>query len=233
MIDFHSHVLPGIDDGSRSKEESISMLSEQKRQGAGTVVATPHFYASKTTPEAFLQNRQAAFDSLRDTADELEVDLRLGAEVLYFEGVRNYSALKDFCISGTELFLLEMPFTRWSERLIRDVVDLNSGHGLTVVLAHIDRYFRAQPSRTWEILASQGVLMQVNAEFFINRATRRKAVRLFQKGFVQFIGSDCHNMESRPPNVGAATDVIKKALGAGAVAYLQDIENEWFHNKRI
>lgn len=228
MIDLHSHVLPGMDDGSRSRDESLAMLSELKRQGVTTLAATPHFYASRSTPDAFFKARQAAYDSLRDGIDELSLDLRLGAEVLYYEGMRNTPNLQDFCIAGTELFLLEMPFSPWSERAIRDVAGLNTESGITVVLAHIDRYLRTQPDRTWETLAEQGVLMQVNAEFFINRLTRRKALRLFKNGFVHFLGSDCHNMEKRPPNVAAAVDVIEKSLGKDAAAYLLNTENELF-----
>ena len=230
MIDMHSHLLPGIDDGSRSREESFAMLSELKRQGASIVAATPHFYASEMIPDVFFEKRQAAFEELQDTIDDVQIDLRLGAEVLYFEGMRNFVGLKDFCISGTELLLLEMPFSRWSERAVRDITELNSESGLTVVLAHIDRYLRMQPERTWETLAGQGVLMQVNAEAFINRLTRRKALRLFKNGFVHFIGSDCHDTVKRPPNMASAMDIIEKNLGKDALAYLENTEYELFRS---
>ena len=55
MIDFHSHILPGIDDGSKSTEESLEMLDMLRAQGVVTVAATPHFYARENTPEVFLQ----------------------------------------------------------------------------------------------------------------------------------------------------------------------------------
>ena len=228
MIDLHSHVLPGIDDGSRSIEESVAMLSELKRQGISTVVATPHFYATEMTPEAFLKARHSAFEALHNTLEDVPISLRLGAEVLYFEGICNFPTLKDFCISGTELLLLEMPFTRWSERAVHDITRLNTESGLTVVLAHIDRYLRTQPVKTWEMLADQGILMQVNAEFFSNRMTRRTAIRLFKNGFVHFIGSDCHDMEKRPPNMKAAIGIIENNLGKDAVDYLQDLERDYF-----
>ena len=230
MTDLHSHVLPGIDDGSRSIEESLAMLTELKRQGISAVAVTPHFYASEMTPEAFFEKREAAFEELRDAIKELQIDLRLGAEVYYFEGMRNVPVLKDFCISGTELLLLEMPFSRWSERAVRDITELNSESGLTVVLAHIDRYLRMQPEQTWETLAGQGVLMQVNAEAFINRLTRRKALRLFKNGYVNFIGSDCHDTVKRPPNMASAMDIIEKNLGKDALAYLENTEYELFRS---
>ena len=56
-VDFHSHILPGVDDGSRSVEESLEMLRAVARQGIGTVVATPPFYANHDTPERFLRRR--------------------------------------------------------------------------------------------------------------------------------------------------------------------------------
>ena len=230
MIDLHSHVLPGIDDGSRDPEMSLAMLSALKDQGVDTVAATPHFYPTEMTPDTFFERRQAAFEALRESTDALPVDLRLGAEVQYFEGIQRLSGLREFCISGTELFLLEMPFTRWDERMLRSVVDLSAGNGLTVVLAHIDRYLSMQPQETWKMLADQGVLMQVNAEFFLNRWTRKKALRLFRSGLVQFVGSDCHDLVKRPPNIASAVDVLEKKLGGEAVVYLDRVESVWLRD---
>ena len=63
MIDFHSHILPAIDDGSQSVEESLEMLRALKAQGVDTVIATSHFYATHRSPESYLQRRKAAFDT--------------------------------------------------------------------------------------------------------------------------------------------------------------------------
>ena len=66
LVDFHSHILPGIDDGSKSLEMSIEMLRLEAEQGIGHVVATPHFYPQYDTPERFLERRAAAQNALRE-----------------------------------------------------------------------------------------------------------------------------------------------------------------------
>ncbi|MBR5306150.1 MAG: capsular polysaccharide biosynthesis protein, partial [Oscillospiraceae bacterium] len=66
VVDFHTHILPAIDDGSSSVEESIALLKEEKEQGIDVVVVTPHFYPQNDRPERFLQRRKAAFEQLME-----------------------------------------------------------------------------------------------------------------------------------------------------------------------
>ena len=66
IIDFHSHILPGIDDGSRNVEESIALLRKEAEQGITHVIATPHFYPQHDTPERFLKRRNEAETVLRE-----------------------------------------------------------------------------------------------------------------------------------------------------------------------
>ena len=68
IIDFHSHVLPGIDDGSKSVEQSIAMLKREAEQGITHVVATPHFYPQEDRPEKFLRRREKAFEKVTGAA---------------------------------------------------------------------------------------------------------------------------------------------------------------------
>ena len=225
MIDAHSHVLPGMDDGSRSVRQSLSMLQKMAEQGITTAAATPHFYASSTEPSRFFEKRQAAKEKLLN-GGECPVELRLGAEVLYYEGLQKQERLMDFRIEGTQLFLLEMPFGAWSDRAIRGILDLNTQRNLTVVLAHIDRYLAWQPISVFEELASRGVLMQVNAGSLLHWQTRRKTLQLFLMGLVQFIGSDCHDDTERAPNVASAMAVLEKKLGPEAVSVLLEAEED-------
>ena len=111
MIDVHCHVLPGIDDGSRSVEMSIDMLHEMKKQGIDKVIATPHFYPMSNSPERFLTNRQRAYEQLMEAVDEDCPVIVLGAEVMYFEGISRFDGLRDFRAEGTEILLLEMPLS--------------------------------------------------------------------------------------------------------------------------
>ena len=100
IIDFHSHILPKVDDGSRSVEESIAMLRKAAEQGINHVIATPHFYANHHTMEQFLQRRRDAYDALTQAvaADDTLPQLILGAEVKLFEGLSQIDDLDQLTI---------------------------------------------------------------------------------------------------------------------------------------
>ena len=87
IIDFHSHILPNIDDGSDSVETSLLMIDAMLNQGVDTVVATPHFYAHKDRIETFLQKRQNAFEALKKSLPNVSLNIVVGAEVAYFSGI--------------------------------------------------------------------------------------------------------------------------------------------------
>ncbi|MBR1629024.1 MAG: capsular polysaccharide biosynthesis protein, partial [Lachnospiraceae bacterium] len=81
VIDFHTHVLPGIDDGARDLETSIEMLDKMKKQGVDLVVATPHFYADRMTVDGFLKNREKAFEAVESRRRDGWPKVMKGAEV--------------------------------------------------------------------------------------------------------------------------------------------------------
>ena len=213
MIDWHNHVLPKMDDGSHSVAESIAMMQAQAAQGVTTVIATPHFYANDDSIASFLERRTRSAALLREQLPEGMPTLRLGAEVQYYQGISRLPGLTSLCIEGTRLLLLEMPFSRWSESMIREVVELSGRDGICLVLAHIDRYLSMQHRDVWLRLLDNGILMQTNASFFTGFTTRRKALSLLKEGYVHVLGSDCHNMTSRPPQIGKALAVIHKRFG--------------------
>ncbi len=204
MIDIHCHVLPGMDDGSKTVEESVQLLRASAQQGIMQMAATPHFYPEQNSPEVFLERRARAEEKLEGILPSGLPALRMGAEVYYFEGINRTRAIDDLRIAGTELLLLEMPFSPWSKRMLQEVTELQAHDGITVLLAHIERYLGFQETRVWEDLIQAGVLMQCNAGFLLNWRTRRKAMRMLKAGRIHFVASDCHNMQLRPPNLGKA-----------------------------
>lgn len=214
MVDFHSHVLPGIDDGSQSVEESVQLLKTSARQRVTYIAATPHFYATRTTPEQFLLRREAAAEQLRAVWQPRFPHMALGAEVYYFEGVSRMEQLDLLKLEDTDLLLLEMPFSTWTGRMVSEILEIQKRADTTVVLAHIERYLSFQKSDVWHMLRDNGVLMQCNASFFLNWKTKRKALRMLRRGEIDFLGSDCHNMDTRPPRLREAVEVIDKSLGS-------------------
>lgn len=213
MIDWHTHILPGMDDGSHDVAESISMINMQVSQGVHTVIATPHFYANDETVDSFLGRRKKALELLRAELPEGLPEIRLGAEVRYYQGISRMADLKALRIEGSKLLLLEMPMTSWTEYMVRELIELSGKSSIRIVLAHIERYLSLQKQAVWERIYDSGILMQVNASFFTTLASRRKAISLLRKGKIHFMGSDCHNMTSRSPQIGKAFEIIQKKLG--------------------
>ncbi len=213
MIDWHSHILPKMDDGSRDVSESVRLLRMQKEQGVDTVIATPHFYAEKESVSHFLARRQESLALLKSEASDDLPELLLGAEVRYYPGIGQMDGLERLLIEKTRILLLEMPFEAWSEYTIREVQRLACTGNLTVALAHVDRYLSFQKSSTWERLYESGVLMQANADFFQGFLKQRRALTMLQNGGIHFLGSDCHNTTSRPPCIGQVLALIGKKFG--------------------
>lgn len=212
MIDIHSHILPGMDDGSQSLSETRQLLQMLRQQGVRIVAATPHFYGMQDTPEAFLDRRKKSLAQL----EELETDIKIlpGAEVAYFDGMSHCQQLCDLRLGDSKLLLVEMPFVNWSERMIYELCQLQLLLGLTPVLAHVERYRRREQLPRFEkTLMAQGIYMQCNAEAFLHIATRRWALSRLQRGEICFLGSDTHNLTSRPPKLDLSVKIIEKKLG--------------------
>lgn len=213
MIDIHTHILPGMDDGSSSLEESLSMARESARQGVRLLAATPHFYATQEDPNSFLRRRERSLALLESAWQDGFPTLLVGAEVRYFDGISRVEKIAHLTLDHTRILLLEMPFTSWSRRMVEEVAELQRSRGLQVLLAHVERYLKDQDSQVWEMFRQNGVWMQCNANFFLRWQTKRKAQALFKKGEIQMLGSDTHNMTSRPPNLAMARDALVKSLG--------------------
>lgn len=229
IVDFHSHILPGIDDGSASVTESIALLRREAEQGIQHVVATPHFYARYETPEEFLRKRDHAEEMLRAEMKGIDglPQLSVGAEVYFFRGISESEFLPQLTIQGNRCILIEMPPSPWSESMYRELDDIWRKRQITPVIAHIDRYIR--PFRTFGIperLAELPVLVQANAGFFLNGRTRRLALRLLRTDRIQLLGSDCHNLDTRPPRLGAAIQLIEKRLGEQFLNRIQEYQED-------
>ena len=216
VVDFHTHILPGIDDGSSSVEESLAMLQMEKEQGASLVVATPHFYPQNDRPEKFLQRRKAAFEQLTEkiSPDDKLPQIILGAEVYYFKGIGQWEGLRDFAIENTNYLLLEMPMVKWDSRMYDDIYDIYRSQGLVPIIAHLDRYINIfNVKGVVDNLSELPVVIQANAGFFLDKSSKRLALKLLKNNVINIIGTDCHNIQSRKPNLKAALETIEQQLG--------------------
>lgn len=231
MTDFHTHFLPLLDDGSKSPETSLEMLNELKKQGVKRVVATPHFYANNESVDCFIERRDQSFSTIKDQI--IDIEIVLGAEVKFYSGISRLQEIKRLCLEDSSLLLLEMPFRQWTESDIEEVINIVGSGGLTVVLAHIERYLSFLKKGTIERLLENGVLFQCNASFFAGYFTRRKVIKMISNNQLHFIGSDCHNLSDRPPNMNIALSALTKKFGEAFVADFIDYGNKLILQNKI
>ncbi len=230
MIDFHSHILPCVDDGSKSVSESLELLKMLKEQGVSKVVATPHFYANHNSVEKFLERRKISYESLKPSITDDLPKISLGAEVKYYEGISRLDNLSKLCVEGTKLLLLEMTMRKWTAYTLRELTELASQGRVTVVLAHIERYLRFQPSDLIYELVDSGILIQSNADFFLSFGSRHKAISMLKYNLIHFIGSDCHDLVHRPPKMLDASSYIKRKAGEDLLLQMNHFAETFFIN---
>ena len=225
MIDWHSHILPAMDDGSKDPDESIAMLDALAAQGVDTVIATPHFYANDESVDEFLSRREASYALLEAKKTRQDIRVICGAEVRYYSGISRMEDLPKLAVGNSKLLLLEMPFAKWSEHTVKELIELANTRGLRIIMAHIERYPALQDAKLLETLVSNGIQMQVHASFFDQFGTRGKAMKLLASGCIHFIGTDCHNMTTRAPMIGDAYDFIQKKMSDDFIMQMNEYGN--------
>lgn len=225
MTDLHTHILPGMDDGSPDVATSMAMLRMEAEQGVNTVALTPHFYRDRERPERFLERRRQSALQLAEALRALPEGERdklpricLGAEVAWVPNLPNLVDLDQFRIGKSGYFLLELPFVPWNDSMIDQIYDLMGSTGLTPIIAHLERYIRGQKPGHIEEVLSLGVPVQVSGDELHQPFS--KGMKLLRKGQAHLIASDCHNTGKRPPNLGPAIELVKRKLGGDRAAAL-------------
>lgn len=233
MIDFHTHILPAVDDGSKDIEMTRQMLEMESSMGVRHVVATPHFYAHRMSVEDFIKRRTESFEGIKHMSgiDGLP-EITMGAEVYYFEGIGNADKLPELAIEGTQSLLVEMPFSHWDEHVYRDIDNLIDHKGYRVILAHIERYPEFQKRQMFgksvlERVLELPLIFQINASsFYIDKKRLRFCSRLIESGADIIIGSDCHNVTIRKPDIELAKSYIISEFGEPIFNEMQRLARE-------
>lgn len=190
MIDLHSHLLPGVDDGSRSVEQSVAVLREIAELGVTDVCLTPHLIASRA--EAGIPaSYDRAFAALSSAAPS-EVRLHRGAEVMLDRPLGPRAAAnRSITLGGSRFILVEFPRIVPRETIdtaLRQVID----RGLVPVLAHPERYSSCSTTsaHAWR---RAGARLQVDANTLLSRQSRGdRARRLLAAGLADIVAADNH-----------------------------------------
>ena len=218
MIDLHTHVLPGIDDGAESLDDSLEMLRAALAGGTTDLVATPHadghFDFDRVTASALLETVRAA-------AGPNAPKLHLGCE-LHLTHERVLAVVADpssWTLAGKNYLLLELP-DPVLPGVVDDVIARFRAEGLRPIIAHPERNSLAQQSvhvaRKW---VEQGAYIQLTAGAVVGRYGRRAASTarsLLKAELAHFIASDAHHPDHRPALLGAdfawVTDKFGRAV---------------------
>ena len=209
-VDFHTHLLPCMDDGSVSPLESRRMLDIMCADGVSEIVLTPHFYPDRESPDTFLSRRAESVAALRTILRPSDPRLYLGAEVAYYVGIGASRELAKLCVAGTSYMLLEMPFDReWCSTVFRDLEQLGT-RGVRVIIAHVERYPALRRASVRRRLEGMTLLMQSNAESFLSRRSAHRMLKWWKQGSIHILASDCHHADHRPPELGALVSLMER-----------------------
>ena len=230
ITDTHMHIIPNVDDGSPSLEESIRMLRMSAEQGVGSVIATPHSWGIEHYGIEYVLSR---FEQLKKavTARKIPIHLYLGCEMLvkmkndpswmYLDDMSfPYKDTVDDCIrkldncsyptmAGTRHVLTEFDEQEREENMgpcIRKLVCA----GYVPVIAHVERYRSITMAGIRELKAC-GAKIQINAYSIANEKrdkTRQLANDCLYEKLVDFIGSDAHRLKHRPPVIADGIDAM-------------------------
>lgn len=227
LFDIHCHILPGVDDGSRSMDMSLDMLQIAYEEGTREIVLTPHYMIGRNRYEAaeVLDNR---FEDLKERAGELYPDMKLylGNEILWEEGVIDLLKSGDIhTMNGTRYVLVEYN-VRTSFRQIMDSIQQLSEARYWPIIAHVERYqcLVKRIDRIEEMIRAN-TLLQMNISSveggFLNES-KRWCRKLIKEGYITFFGTDAHNVDSRAPYTQEYIPWLRKHCGEDAEYMLNE-----------
>lgn len=209
MTDFHTHILPGMDDGAQDAEQSFKMLSRLSQSGVNQVILTPHFQFGTEDLTGFLERRQAAMGRISCALAQLGMKARLGAEVYLNRRLVQREGVERLCIEGSSSMLLEFSFMKWEEYYLDELEQLRACFDITPIIAHVERY-------PYFSLPLAGRLVEVGCVLQLNctavKTDKRLIKKLVEDGFPVVWGSDCHNLSTRPPVFLTSKDMDKLGL---------------------
>lgn len=194
MIDLHSHIIPNVDDGSRSLEDSVNLIKESIKLGITDIVFTPHFESipNRMIPNININESFNAFKKhLED--ENLNINTYLGNEITISDNlIKDLKNSKCLSINGSKYILLELDFFAAEEEIGELIYELELA-GYSVIIAHAERYMYAD-YKYIEMLVREGALIQINATSIITKHPflRKFIMKLIKNNLVHFVSSDVH-----------------------------------------
>ncbi len=218
LFDMHNHILFGVDDGARNIDESLRMLQIAYDDGIRSVLCTPHFHPKRgmahfrDVKENFAQLQEAAAKHWND------LELYLGREVYFRHDVLEEEKDEKFLMAGTDIMLVEFS-TSADENYIKHAVTDLLFAGYQPIIAHVERYACAVKNKNIvKDLRDLGAYIQINADSVLGKSgfAVKGAVKHFLKnGWVDFVSSDAHDINTRRPVLSECYAYVAKKYGEG------------------
>lgn len=228
LIDIHSHILPGLDDGAGSMEETLEMLLQAEKEGIGIIIATPHYkpMGRSAGKEKTLEVLEEVREAVRKAG--LSVRLEAGNELYYSsETLEALKAGKVLTLAGSSYVLTEFSPEEDFDYIRNGIYSLLTG-GYRPIVAHAERYRHVFTGKgRAEELVKMGAYLQVNTAGVTGRSGRHEKVRsreLLKQGLVQFVATDAHDRKNRIPLMKECALLIGKKYGQ---PYREEL---FFHN---
>lgn len=211
MVDLHTHILPGMDDGARDAAEAAALIKLLKKQGIAAAVLTPHYHPYLESVSDFSERRRLSYESIKDYG----FNMILASETYLSESLFSNDSIDELTIADTGHLLLELPFQeKWGSSVFRQIGRIITKYDVKPIIAHAERYAPVQTNKEKELeaLADLGCRLQFNIDSFIDRRTRSAMLHYLRRGWVDFVGSDCHNLTDRRPRFDEFQSIMKKKM---------------------
>jgi tyrosine-protein phosphatase YwqE len=195
--DMHSHLIPGIDDGARTMEDSIAMIRRMHELGYKKLITTPHIQGEffKNTPEIILEGLAKVKEAVK--AENIPVELEAAAEYLLDDMFEEKMKAGNLLTFSNKFILVEMSYFSPNPDLKNIIFNLQVD-GFKVILAHPERYtYWFKDFAKFEDLKDRGVFFQLNTVSLAGHypvPVKKFAEKLIEKDMIDFIGTDMHNM---------------------------------------
>lgn len=217
MIDFHTHIIPNIDDGARNIEETCNLIKEAKSQGFKGIILTPHYrenYFETNIPEINVWLKVIK-DNLKEKG--IEIDLYLGNEIYFTENIMELLIDgKASTINNTSYVLFDMPLNIEPENLYNVIYSLKENK-LIPILAHPERYkFIQREPELINDLIENGVLMQCDYGSILGQYGEKAEIivrKMIESKMVHFLGSNVHRQGTTYKAIPHAIEAIKEIIG--------------------
>ena len=217
FCDFHTHILPHIDDGAETVDISIKLIDSEIKQGVRQICLTPHF-KNQCSIESFLNVRNNSYNEMISAlksifAHEKLPDFHMGAEVLLDENTAKVKNLDALCFNDTNLLLLEPIHGFWGDWILKVVFQIIAENNVQIVIAHADRYtYNKSNIKILEKLIEMDCLLQFNVYNLKNRKVRYLIKKILSNGSSPLIGSDAHDIETRPVKMSKINGPLVRLL---------------------